>query len=108
MELETEFENGALKLSFEGELDHHAAKRAVAMIEEYIDTFMPRRCILDMRGLIFMDSSGIAVIVKTRKRMDELDGELVVENIRKQPMRVLRAAGIDRVIGIAASAAREA
>ncbi|MDR2358165.1 MAG: STAS domain-containing protein [Oscillospiraceae bacterium] len=108
MNLETEFEDGALTLRFDGELDHHAAKRAVVTIEEYINTFLPRRCVLDLRGVTFMDSSGIAVLVKARKRMDELDGSLGVENVRRQPLRVLRAAGIDRIISIAATAAREA
>ncbi|MDR1590369.1 MAG: STAS domain-containing protein [Oscillospiraceae bacterium] len=108
MNLETEFEAGTLRLHFDGELDHHAAKRAVVTIEEYIDTFLPRRCVLDFRGVTFMDSSGIAVLVKTRRRMDELDGSLGVENIRRQPMRVLRAAGIDRILGVAAAAVKEA
>jgi stage II sporulation protein AA (anti-sigma F factor antagonist) len=108
LNLETEFVSGTLRLRFNGELDHHAAKKAVATIEEYIDTFLPRRCVIDFRGVTFMDSSGIAVLIKTRKRMGDLDGTLGVENIRKQPMRVLRAAGVDRIMPIAAAAAKEA
>jgi stage II sporulation protein AA (anti-sigma F factor antagonist) len=103
--VETEFGAGTLRVRFEGELDHHAAKKAVTAIEEHIDAFLPRRCVLDFRGVTFMDSSGIAVLVKARKRMDELDGALCVENMRAQPMRVLRAAGVDAVMGLAAAAA---
>lgn len=58
--------------------------------------------ILDMAGLAFMDSSGIAVVLKTYKRMNEIGGRMWVENVPKQPMRVLDASGIERIIKITA------
>jgi stage II sporulation protein AA (anti-sigma F factor antagonist) len=100
MTVTAEFDGGALRLALEGELDHHAAKRAVAALEEGIDTHLPRVCVMDLRGLTFMDSSGIAVLLKARRRMDELAGELRVEGVRKQPMRVLDAAGLPRLVKI--------
>ena len=61
---------------------------------------MPRDCVLDMTHVKFMDSSGIAVILRVHKRMRELGGRLWVENVPSQPMRVMDAAGIDRLISI--------
>jgi stage II sporulation protein AA (anti-sigma F factor antagonist) len=107
MNLETVFEEGTLRLWLDGELDHHAAKKAMTAIQEHIDAFLPRRCVMDMRDVRFMDSSGIAVLVKTRRRMEEIDGRLTVENVRGQPLRVLRAAGVDRLINITARAVGE-
>jgi len=83
-----------------GELDHHGAKSIMSRIEEKIDAFLPRDCIFDMSGLSFMDSSGIAVILKSYKRVNSLGGRLFVENVPKQPMKVLDTSGIDRIIKI--------
>ena len=92
--------DGMLTLRFRGELDHHAAGEAAAALSARIDAFLPRRCVLDLRELSFMDSSGIALILRAEKKMRELEGELTVSGAQAQPMRVLKAAGADRRITI--------
>ena len=47
-----------------------------------------------------MDSSGIAVIMRVHKRMNDMCGKAWVENPNGQPLRVLDASGIDRVIRV--------
>ena len=89
-----------MRVFFEGELDHHAAKEAVGVIESNINAHLPKSCVIDFGKLAFMDSSGIAVILKTYRRMNEIRGKISVENAGKQPLRVLDAAGIDRLIKI--------
>ncbi|SHH75466.1 stage II sporulation protein AA (anti-sigma F factor antagonist) [Sporobacter termitidis DSM 10068] len=96
------FENGVLTIYLDGELDHHAAKKAVAYIEEKIDTHLPPEIVLDMKSLSFMDSSGIAVVLKTYRRMKEISGKVRVENVNKQPRRVLDASGVERIIKVIA------
>ena len=58
-----------------------------------IDLYLPLRCILDFRDVTFMDSSGIAVVIHTLRRMNTLQGRLLLQNIPPQPYKVLRAAG---------------
>ncbi len=91
-----------MTLALSGELDHHEAKNLIRELEEKIDTGTPRDCVLDLGGLRFMDSSGIAIILKLHKRMNALGGRLFVQNVQSQPMRVLDASGIDRIIEISA------
>ena len=100
MKVNTDFSDGRLHIFIEGELDHHAAKKVMMAIENEIDANLPRECVLDMKRLTFMDSSGIAVILKTHRRMNEVGGRLCVENAQKQPMRVIDAAGIERIVKI--------
>ena len=88
--------DGLLTLRLSGELDHHAARDAAEAIAERIDAFLPARCVLELSGLSFMDSSGIALLMRTGKLMEELDGSLTVAGLREQPMRVLRASGMLR------------
>lgn len=87
-------------MSLFGELDHHAAKELVVRMEERLEADLPRECVLDLGGLRFMDSSGVAVILRTCKRMRALGGRLRVENVQPQPMRVIDASGIGRMIEI--------
>lgn len=100
MKILSTFDKGKLRLYFVGELDHHAAKGAMQTLTEKIDVYLPRDCIVDLSDLKFMDSSGIAVILKTHKRMNEIGGRAWVENARAQPLKVIAASGIERLIRV--------
>jgi len=101
MQISTTHKDGFLELMLSGELDHHAARRAMQQIGEIIDQNLPRDCVLDLGGLTFMDSSGIAVVLNTHKRMTEISGRCAVVNVQNQPMKVLIASGIYRIVEIA-------
>ena len=92
--------DGRLTLRFSGELDHHSAREAMIALSERIDAFLPRECVLNFRDLTFMDSSGIALILRAERKMRELDGKLQVCCVPAQPLRVLDASGIDRLVSI--------
>ena len=63
-----------------------------------IDAALPIRLVMDMAGVTFMDSSGIALILRAQQRMQLMDGSLLVRNIPPQAKRVLDAAGIGRLV----------
>ncbi len=100
MKISGSYKGGRLTLNFSGELDHHAARDAMKRLSQKLDAYSPRSCVLDLKGLEFMDSSGVALLLRTYKRMNELDGTVSVRNVRPQPMRVLDASGIERLIEI--------
>ena len=89
-----------LLLELSGELDHHGARNTLREIELAIDASLPRRLVLDLAGITFMDSSGIALILRAQQRMQLLDGSLLVCNVPAQARRVLDAAGIGRLVKI--------
>ena len=103
MKIGTSVKDGVLRLYLSGELDHHGAKEAMAAISSKIDVALPRECVMDMGGVTFMDSSGIAVVLKTQRASTEIGGSFAVENVPKQAMRVLDAAGLSRIVNITAS-----
>ena len=76
-----------LLLELKGELDHHGARDAMREMELAIDAALPRRLVLDLAGVTFMDSSGIALILRAQQRMQLLDGSLLVCNV---PMFALK------------------
>lgn len=85
-------------LSISGEVDHHRAGEIMAELERQVDTCLPRRLTLDLGGVTFMDSSGIAVLLRAYKRTAELGGTVTVKDVPDQAGRVLRAAGLDRLL----------
>jgi len=101
MKISTTYQDGRLKLQFFGELDHHAARESMSKIGQAIDQNLPRDCVIDFAFLNFMDSSGIAVVLGTHKRMLEIGGKAWVINVPRQPMKVLTASGIYRIVEIA-------
>ena len=89
-----------LLLELSGELDHHGAQAALRELEEALDAALPRKLVLDLSGLTFMDSSGIAVVLRAKRRMEALAGTLVVVNIPRQASRVLETAGLGRYVDL--------
>lgn len=93
-------EGKTITLALKGELDHHAARGVLRDISTAVDTRLPARCVLDMEGVDFMDSSGLAVVLGAYRRMSELGGELTVTHVPRQAARVLSASGLDKIVRI--------
>ena len=72
-------EERRLTAAVTGELDHHGAKAVMEELDRRIDAALPRELTLDLGGLTFTDSSGIA-------------------NTPGQAEKVFRAAGLQRII----------
>ena len=100
MEIEAKSADRNLLLELRGEIDHHGARTALLEIERAMDAALPRKLVLDFSAVTFMDSSGIALILRAQQRMQLLDGSLLVCHVPQQARRVLDAAGIDRLITI--------
>ncbi len=91
-------ENRCLTVTVSGELDHHRAKAVMEELTARIDEAMPRELTLDLGGLTFTDSSGIAVLLRAYKQMGRVQGVLRVVNTPKQAEKVFRAAGLQKMI----------
>ena len=100
MEIQAKSADRNLLLELSGELDHHGARNALRELEMAVDAALPKVLVLDMSGITFMDSSGIALILRAQQRMQLLDGSILVCNVPAQARRVLDAAGIGRLVTI--------
>ena len=98
MDVKTKVEERTLTVSLTGELDHHGARGLMEQMDRLMEQNLPSKTILDLEGLTFMDSSGIAVILRAKRRMEALGGNLIVVNIPKQAARVLETAGLARYV----------
>ena len=88
-------EGRVLRAELSGELDHHGAR---AVLDRQIDLALPRELVLDLSGLTFTDSSGIAVLLRAWKGMIHIRGAIKIVNTPDQAARVFRAAGLQRML----------
>lgn len=86
MEMQATSADRNLLLEFRGELDHHGARNALRELEMAVDAALPKVLVLDMSGITFMDSSGIALILRAQQRMQLLDGSILVCNVPAQAL----------------------
>ncbi len=98
MKIYSAYSDGRLRLNLEGELDHHEAKSSLRTIDRIIDDLLPRDCIIDLSNLSFMDSSGIAVILKADRLLRQSGASLALERPPQQVRKVLEVAGLTQVI----------
>ena len=100
MEINAKSVDRNVLLERSGEIDHHSARNAMREMELAVDAALPKKLVLDMTGVTFMDSSGIALILRAQQRMRLLDGSLLVCHVPEQAKRVLDAAGSGRLVTI--------
>lgn len=100
MRIITHDDGRCLTLRLMGELDHAAAQTVMPGIKDAVEEYLPRRCVLDLTGVSFMDSSGIAVILKTDRLLRQTGGVLALSGVPGQVRRVLDVAGLTKIIPV--------
>jgi len=81
------------EVSLEGRLDTHTAPRLEAALEILLKS-RPRAIQLNMGELDYISSVGLAVVLKTAKRMKDLDGRFALSNLRPHIKKVFDVAGL--------------
>ena len=100
MQIDIKNENGSAVARLTGEIDHHNAKELRTELDRFIMTVQPRELAIDLGGITFMDSSGIGLIMGRSKLMKECGGKLEVLNPQPYIKRVMKLAGIERIVKI--------
>jgi anti-anti-sigma factor len=90
--------NGRLVVCLRGELDvADAAKVAVALVQVAV---LARQVILDVEGLEFIDSSGLAALVRARKHARHAGGDLLLAAPQPQMRRILAMTRLTEVFSV--------
>ncbi len=89
-----------LRIKLKGDIDHHSAVAIRSGMDTLLYKIRPRRLYLDLSGVDFMDSSGLGLIMGRYALMKEIGGDLVVSNPCAGVERVLKLAGLERLVRI--------
>ena len=91
---------GLLMIRLYGEVDHHSARPLREELDRLILQKQPRRLVLDLSAIEFMDSSGLGLLMGRLRLMQELRGVMVLENPNPRIRKILRLAGMERFFEI--------
>ncbi len=89
-----------LTASLHGEIDHHSAVMARNDIDGEIDRINAKGLNLDLSDISFCDSSGLGLVMGRLKKMRQSGGQASVVNPSERVEKVLRLAGIDKLMPI--------
>ncbi len=88
---------GTLTVRLLGEIDHHSASVLRRELDELICSHRPKKLLLDLSAVDFMDSSGLGLIMGRYTLLDGLGGETVLLNPTERIRKILDLAGFGRI-----------
>jgi anti-sigma B factor antagonist len=91
--------DGGTDVAIFGELDLATAGEVEAALERAIGA--PGRVVIDLRACAFVDSTGVATLVKAALRLSEQGRGLLIRGAKERVMRILDIAGVARMENIA-------
>ncbi|MGM9648821.1 MAG: STAS domain-containing protein [Butyricicoccaceae bacterium] len=94
MKLTHQREADGIVIRYYGELGHHEAAKSIEYLEKIMTLYASDAIILDLSGMTFMDSSGIAVVLNAQRNVMGFGQSFCVRNAPEHAMRIFRAAGI--------------
>ena len=98
MEISATKKGHVLTVNLKGELDHHSAKQTRERIDAALRDTNIRELVLNMKGVSFMDSSGIGVILGRYRTVSARGGTMRIVGAGKSVARILRMAGVSSLL----------
>lgn len=98
--IEFDFSDGELTVYIKGDIDHHSAKNIRGDVDMLLVQLVPCRLILDLKGVTFMDSSGLGLVLGRYTKARAADIEFFCANCDKRVMQIFEMAGMERIIKI--------
>lgn len=94
LELSTESNDATVRIALQGELDIATAGQVERELDR-VERETPDTVVLDLRGLTFMDSTGLRIVVAADARAREQSRRLVVVRGPEPVQRIFRMTRLD-------------
>lgn len=83
-------------LALEGEIDLHVSPRIAASLNEMIEK-RPGRLVVDLTGVTYVDSSGLAVLIEAMQNVEEYGGKFLLAGLHENVRSIFEIARLDQV-----------
>jgi anti-sigma B factor antagonist len=83
-------------LPLEGEIDLHVTPRIASTLKEMIRK-RPARLVVDLTGVTYIDSSGLAVLIEGMQDVEEYGGRFGLAGVRENVLPIFETARLDQV-----------
>ena len=98
MECHYELTKGCLTISMPKELDHHNCRGLKVETDLLLAENYVKKIVFDFSKTVFMDSSGIGVLLNRYKQMERSGGKVAICGAGPQVQRVLNIGGIGKLV----------
>ena len=98
MQINHYLEEKILKVLITEEIDHHTASIIRTRLDYEISRFRPKKVVIDLEKVKFMDSAAIGLIIGRYKTCKSYECELEVENTNPNLMRIFEMSGLPKII----------
>ena len=100
MEHKFEAATGRLFIGMPREVDHHSSRILRQETDYLLSVYPVRSIVFDFQNTIFMDSSGIGVILGRCKNLKYVGGKTVAIHLNEQIKRIFQVSGLHKVIEV--------
>lgn len=101
MELHFEKKNDTLLVRLKGELDMHTANRLRQGLEDQLQSNPSlKNMIMDLKGIDFIDSSGLGVLLGRYKTVKARGGQFGLTNVAPQVKRIFELSGMLKLMSL--------
>lgn len=99
-DVRTDYRENILYLTPCGEIDHHSAGELREKMDAALYEYRAATVVLALDQVSFMDSAGLGLILGRYTKQKELGGTFLLEKPSEEIMKILRLAGVDKMISI--------
>lgn len=92
--------DGRTVLTVEGELDLDTVGKLRELAEAALASGSVQTLALDLAEMIFIDSSGLSLLVELRRLSGNAGAQFEISNVRSGPRRVIGIAGLAETLGL--------
>lgn len=89
-----------LEFTLRGEIDHHSAVAIRTEMDQRILSERPKKTVLDLEEIDFMDSSGLGLIMGRYALMQRMGGELTLRHPNERLCKIFELANLGRIVKI--------
>jgi len=86
-------------LSLEGEIDLHVSPRVSISLRQMIEK-KPKRLVVNLSGVTYLDSSGLAVLIEAMQNVEKYGGEFALAGMQETVRSIFEIARLDQVFHI--------
>ena len=97
--IRTDQDGAACTVTLDGEVDVYTAPQLKERLVQLIDDGCVN-VVVDLRGVGFIDSSGLGVLVSALRRARERDGAVRIVCTKDSVLKIFRITGLDKVFPI--------
>ena len=92
--MQTEQRDDGVRVALSGELDLATASSVEEQLVELDGTDSPSRLVLDIRGLSFIDSTGLSLLINADNRARKAGRRVTIVSGNGAPRRILATTGL--------------